>query len=157
MWTSFVLRSTLRTFHKNTYTYKHLQSGTSHCCHIIWTYFFQRCPHWFCTQNKTGDSTPTGDYCPSIVKIPGLNAYTNAHVPTHPHPYGSGLCGTTIALLLYFFFRISLVGYTETKRNFLRTIVPVTSQYPTSGPLCPHAHRFVYVPYVVGLIDRNDS
>ena len=40
--------------------------------------FFQWCPYWFCTQNKTGDSTPTGDCCPSIVKVLGLNAYTNA-------------------------------------------------------------------------------
>ena len=23
----------------------------SHCSPIVWTLFFQRCPHWFCTQN----------------------------------------------------------------------------------------------------------
>ena len=44
--------------------------------------FFQRCPHWFCTQNNTGDSTPTEDCCPSIVNVPGLNAYIQTHTHT---------------------------------------------------------------------------
>ena len=79
VWTSFVLRST----QNHTRVCKHLQSGTSHCSPIVWTVFFQWCPHWFCTQNKTGDSTPTGDCCPSIGQVPGLNAYTNAHTHTY--------------------------------------------------------------------------
>ena len=40
---------------------------------VLPLFCFQRCPHWFCTQNKTGD------YCPSVVKVPGLNAYTYKH------------------------------------------------------------------------------
>ena len=56
----------------HTYACKHRQSGTS---------------HWFYTQKKTGDSTPTGDYCPSIVKVPGLKAYTITHAPHKPGPH----------------------------------------------------------------------
>ena len=85
MWTSFVLRSTLRMLHKITPTSVNtFNQGPLIVLPLFG--FFWRCPHWFCPQNKTGDSTPTRDCCPSIVKVPGLNTHTN----THPHPHMVG-------------------------------------------------------------------
>ena len=52
---------------------------------------------------------------------------------------GSGVWGTTIILLLSLFFRISLVGYTETKRNLWATIVPIVSVSHQWPPVYPHA------------------
>ena len=102
---------------------------------------FRRCPHWFCPQNKTGDPTPTGDYCTSIVTVPGLNTCTNACTPPpHTQPYGSGLWGTTIIPLLSRFFSISFAGYWEIKDRLvgyhfpIRKVTPqVSSNVPTSA------------------------
>ena len=99
VWTSFVLRSTLHMLHKNTCV-NTFDRGPIIVLPLFGHSLFQRCPHWFCTQNKTEDSTPTGDYCPSMLKSPlftpssltycqqwlvesgGLNAYTNAYTHT---------------------------------------------------------------------------
>ena len=59
---------------------------------------------------------------------------TQKHINTPTHRVG--LCGPTIiVLLLSLFFRISLVRYTETKRNLWGYRFSI-DEYPASGLLC---------------------
>ena len=62
----------------------------------------------FVHKNQTGDSTPTGDYCPSVDKVPGLNTYTHIHHTVHMALVGYLIvfcfvtkCGQTIEFLLW--------------------------------------------------------
>ena len=96
----------------------------------------ERCPHWFCTQNKTGDSTPTGLYCPSIVKVPGFKTYTNAH----PHNLMDLVCGIP-PMSSYYLFSFQFLSWgTGKERETCWVLSSPLCQYPTSGLLCTHTH-----------------
>ena len=67
-----------------------------------------------------------GDLLSLLLWVPCVKAYTNS-LYTHQHTHISNLWSTIIVLLLSIFFRISLVGHTETKINLCGTIVPIVS------------------------------
>ena len=128
---------------------KHLQSGDlslfSHC-------LFQRCPHWFLYTNINREIPPQPGtiYCPFIVKVPGLNTYTNAHthivrtiVPSFSKefPCGGpiGMWGTTIVLILSLFLQGTRKQRETCGVPFLNTTTTQMASF-THLPIRGHPH-----------------
>ena len=109
VWTSFVLRSTLRMLHKITQTCKHRQTGSSHCSSFVYTLTFsQHLSYVLYTFGKRGPFSNWGPYCSFCYKSPvWMPKQTRTHT-VHMALVGYLIvfsivtkCGQTIEFLLW--------------------------------------------------------